>query len=454
MFAVRDFVHRFVFRGSKRSVRAKKNILLSFVNKGISIIVSLLLMSTTIDYLDSVNYGIWITISSVVSWAGYFDLGFGHGFRNKFAIAKAKGDMRLAKQYVSTTYFFITLLFLGVFVVFSVVDFFCRWNEFLNLDISNSLLQETFFVLIAFFSCQSVLNIVSVLLSADQKPAFSSVLYTIGQICALAGIQILKCSNNEGSILLLSYILSGIPCLVYLIISVTLYSSRNFYKDVAPSIKGIRLNLVKGIFSLGGKFFLVQLSMLFIFQCTNVIVTKNLGPEYATEYNVAYRYFGVVFMIASIVLSPFWSAFTEAYERKDFVWMNAVYRKLSKLWWFALIGIVLMIVFSKWVYRIWLGGAVEVPLSVSIGMGLYVAAMTRGAVYMYLINGIGKVIIQMWIYVGFALISIPLLVYSCKSIGILGPIFVGFLVYAVQCVFGHKQLGLILSNRAKGLWNV
>ena len=118
MFDIREILHQFVFRGSKRSVRAKKNILLSFVNKGVSIIVSLLLMSTTIDYLDSVNYGIWITISSVVSWAGYFDLGFGHGFRNRFAIAKAKGDMHLAKQYVSTTYFFITLLFLGVFMFF------------------------------------------------------------------------------------------------------------------------------------------------------------------------------------------------------------------------------------------------------------------------------------------------------------------------------------------------
>ena len=72
---------------------------------------------------------------------------------------------------------------------------------------------------------------------------------------------------------------------------------------------------------------------------------------------------------------------------------------------------------------------------------------------MYLINGIGKVTIQLIVYLVFALISIPLLIYSCRLIGIVGPIFVGALVYAVQCFFGHVQLKLILSGRAKGLWD-
>ena len=341
--------------GTERTIKAKKNILLSFLNKGVAIIVSLLIVSTTIDYLDAANYGIWITISSIVGWAGYFDLGLGHGFRNRFAIARAKGNDQLAKEYVSTTYFAIALIFVMLFIVFSLINNDLSWDNILNVKVSNALLQRTFVCLIGFFSLQSILNVISTLLSADQKPAIASIIYTVGQIFALIGIVLLtKCGNGDSSILSLSYILSGIPCVVYLVISVILYATQ--YRDVAPTVSSIKLNLLKDILSLGGKFFLIQLSMLFIFQCTNIIITRNLGPEYATEYNVAYRYFNVIFMLASLVLSPFWSAFTDAFEKKDYQWMNSVYKKLSKLWWWACLGIIIMVVLSKWVYRIWLGG--------------------------------------------------------------------------------------------------
>lgn len=449
--SISKIITNFLSAGSERTKMAKKNILLNFANKGVAIIVSLLIVSTTINYLDPINYGIWITITSIVQWAGYFDLGLGHGFRNRFAIAKARGCEKLAKEYVSTTYFVMSVIFILVFFVFCILNSHLQWNDILKVEIPKTILQKTFIILIGFFSIQSVLNIISILLQADQRPAFSSIIYTIGQVCALIGIVLLTKINNEGSIISLSYILSGIPCLVFFIISVVLFSSK--YRSVSPRIASVKFIHIKDIFSLGGKFFLIQLSMLFIFQCTNIIVTRNLGPEYATVYNVAYRYFNIVFMIAAIVLTPFWSAFTEAYEKNDFAWMRAVYNKLSKLWWFSLIGIIIMIVLSKWVYHVWLGGNVDIPISVSIAMGIYIASMIRGAIYMYLINGIGKVTIQLLAYLCFAIISIPLLIYSCNLIGVIGPILIGTLVYVVQGILGHIQLKMILTNKARGLWN-
>jgi O-antigen/teichoic acid export membrane protein len=95
-------VRSLITEGDQRSVKAKKNILASFLVKGFNIAVGFLLVPLTIDYIDKSLYGIWLTLSSIVTWFRFFDVGLGNGLKNKFAEALAKGDRHLARVYVST----------------------------------------------------------------------------------------------------------------------------------------------------------------------------------------------------------------------------------------------------------------------------------------------------------------------------------------------------------------
>ena len=79
--------------GSVRSVTVKRNIAGSLFLKCISIIISLQVVPLTIDYINPTRYGVWLTLSSIIAWLSYFDLGFAHGFRNRFAEAKAKKEI-------------------------------------------------------------------------------------------------------------------------------------------------------------------------------------------------------------------------------------------------------------------------------------------------------------------------------------------------------------------------
>ena len=57
-------------RFSNTSVRTQgviKNIGLSFVAKIISVFCSLLIVPLTIDYIDEVKYGIWLSLSSIIT---------------------------------------------------------------------------------------------------------------------------------------------------------------------------------------------------------------------------------------------------------------------------------------------------------------------------------------------------------------------------------------------------
>ena len=66
-------------KGEERSRVVKKNILYSFAVRFVSILMSFLLVPVTIDYLNPMRYGIWITLSTILSWIDYFDLGLGNG---------------------------------------------------------------------------------------------------------------------------------------------------------------------------------------------------------------------------------------------------------------------------------------------------------------------------------------------------------------------------------------
>src|ERR1700761_9345113 len=100
------------FGGHARTAKANKNIIYSFLIKGLSIGCPFALVSLTLHYLDKERYGIWLTMASIVGWFSFFDVGIGNGLRNKLSEALAKGDTALAKIYVSTSYACVGGIFL------------------------------------------------------------------------------------------------------------------------------------------------------------------------------------------------------------------------------------------------------------------------------------------------------------------------------------------------------
>ncbi|WP_259432214.1 lipopolysaccharide biosynthesis protein [Butyricimonas virosa] len=445
-----DKIHIFFTTGTQRTLTVKRNIIYSFFIKGISILVSFILVPLTIDFVNSVQYGIWLTVSSLVGWFAYFDMGLTHGFRNKFAAAIARKDDSLAREYVSTTYAVLTIIFITILLLALWVNSYLDWSKILGLDpLISEELSRVFGVLIIFFCLNAILNVFTTLLLALQKTAMSSLILVISQLAILFVIFVLT-KTATGSLLMLTFVFSGIQCLVLLVISIVLFATR--FRKYIPKLSYVNFKLFKSIFGLGIKFFIIQLALLAIFQTSNIILSRVLGPEAVTIYNVCYKYFFAINMLLTIILTPYWSAFTDAYTVNDTRWMISTYRSLSRIWCIVALGAVAMLFVSPLFYHFWLGGLLSIPYSLSIAMFLYVVVMSRASLYMYLLNGIGTVNIQMIIYLIFGVVSIPLMILLCRGYGIIGILMVTTLVYLIQCCFGHIQLKKILNTTAKGIW--
>lgn len=439
------------FKGDQRTVLAKKNIALSFIVKGVSIILSLVIVPLTIGYITSTQYGIWLTISSILGWFSYFDMGLTHGFRNKFAEAKAKGDILLARKYLSTTYVTMIAIFTVVFIVFGIVNNFIDWAQLLNVhkDMGADL-RNVCLVVLFFFCANMILRPISTLIIADQKPAYASLIDTFGQLLVLVVIFILT-KTIQGSLFILAFVVSSVPVFVLIVCSLVLYNG--YYNRYKPTLVLFEKNKVKDIIGLGGKFFVIQISSIFVFQAMNLLISNTKGPECVTVFNIAYKYFFVFNMLFSIIVAPFWSAFTDAFTKNDYVWMKNVYSKLCKSSYIMIGAVFIALVFSNLVYRLWLGDLVEIPLSVSFAMAVYIIGTILGCVPVTLLNGVGYVKVQMYVHVFYAVITIPILLYLFKSYEMYVGLFFAALNPLTHFVICSVQIKKILNKTSYGIWN-
>lgn len=439
-------------KSSNRSKDALKNIIMSVLAKIISIVAQLMVIPLTIHYLNPTRYGIWLTLASIISWISFFDLGLGNGFRNRFAEAKANGDYVLAKQYVSTSYAVLSTIMLFAFIVIQIVNLFLDWTSILNVDKSYcEELRDVFAVLSLFFCFSIVVKLLSTLLIADQKNGLASLLNASGQVLSLFSIWVLT-KTTEGSLLNLALFYSSVPTLIIAACSFYVYNFTR-YKEYAPSIKLVNFSLTKKILGLGLQFFVIYLCMLLIFQIINIVISREFGPEIVTEYNIAYKYFSISHLVIAIILSPFWSAFTDAYNKQDYAWMKNVKRKLEIIWMISIIVIFIMLCLSNWFYKIWIGNNLHINESLSIGITIFIIINNIAGIYITLINGIGKVRIQLCIYIIVAIFSYPLMIYCSHIWGVKGVLVPPILLVFLQAIFANIQLSKILDKKSTGIWN-
>lgn len=438
--------------GSERTVLIKKNIMASSILRVISILISLMVVPATINYINAERYGIWLTLSSIIAWLSYFNFGMASGFRNRFAEAVAKNEHILARKYVSTTYSVLALLFTAIMIITSIANNFISWSGILNVNSGLDIeLRAVSQILIVSFCINIVAEVFTTMLTASQRPAASTAIKTLGNFISFIVIVILTYTTN-GNLEYLAIAFSGTPCILTIIISIIAFS-KGRYKKYAPSFKHIDFSLTKSIIGMGGQFFLIMMCMLLIFQFTNIIISRELGPEAVTLYNVTYKIFSVAEMVIMIILTPIWSAYTDAYTRKDFAWMKHCAAKLEKIGLMSLSALILLTILSPLIFDFWLGDEVITSTCVSAAMAFFIFCKIMGNIYMHQINGTGKVRIQLITYFIIAIFAIPAMIYSSRQWGLVGIVIVPSIAFFVQFIICRIQLKKIINQTATGIWN-
>ena len=444
----------FLNKGQQRSILAKKNILFSFFIKAFGMIVVFTMVSISIKYLGKENYGVWVVLSGLIAWSNIFDLGFSHGLRNRLAEAKANNNLEIGKYYVSTTYAFLVLVAVILSIIFLPLFSYIDWQRILNTTIiDNQTIKYTIFIIFSFFLLQFILKPIGSILEAFQLPAITQLINLIGSAFALVGIFYLLITNTFTSLSLYAYFVAGMPVFVFLIASIYFY--KNKFSELIPSIKNIKKEYFNKIAGLGLSFFIIQLSVLVIFQSDNMIISYLFGPEEVTDYNIVNRYFSIIIVIFGVIMAPFWTAFTDAYQKNDFVWIRKTMNILFQLIGLCIIGSFFLFLISDYIYSIWIDQNINISRLLSGLMAVYVVLLSILNIFSFFSNGVGKIRIQLIINVLVALINIPLSYYFGKvlMLGTSGVLLATIISISIVVVFLMIQYQMIIKKKAKGIWN-
>lgn len=439
----------FLYSGHKRSIKVKKNILGIFVLRGISIVIGLILIPMTLRYLDPIKYGIWITLSSIIAWFSFLDIGFGGGLRYKLAAALAKNDNELARYYVSTCYAFLSLIMIIFLVVFSIINHFINWEIILNAPpgMAEELSKLALWVVI-FFSLKFVFGLIRTILKADQRTAVSCGIEVLSSMLSL-GIVYILIKTTSNSLFYLGFWRSFSLAIVPIFVSVWFFSKN--YRSFIPSRRYINFRYAKDLLGLGFKFFIIQISAIVIFLTDNIIISQLLGPAKVTPYVIVYRYFYVIGLIFAMVSMPLRSAYTEAYVKKDYIWIENALRKMLSLLLPTIVIILLMILLANPIINIWIGEDVGITTLLVIFMGFYVLLQAWNRIYGWFLYGIGELKCTLYILVIGAIINIPISVFFAKtlSLGSSGVILGTIVSLSIFAIIAPFQVYKVL-RRAKG----
>lgn len=442
-------IKNFFSKGDRRTLLMKKNILASFLLKGCSIIVSFMLVPMTLGYLNPYEYGIWLTLSSVLSWIYLLDIGLGNGLRNKLAEARANGDMKLGKVYVSTTFFFMAVIIVGFYILFLICHHFLDWYIILNVDPSKvSNLNSIVVIVMAFFCLSFVFRMIGNVFMAYQLPAINDLLSFVGSIFSLIIIFILT-KTTTGSLLDVAMTFSAVPALVYAL-AIPLTFLR--FKEIAPSFKAIKVRYFNSLISVGFQFMLIQIACLIIFMTSNIIISNLFGPQEVTPFNIANKLFTILTMTFTIIVTPYWSAITEAYTKGEMEWIRHNVKRLRYIWILLTIVGFILVIMSPLIYHVWIGDSVNIPFSLSLLCCLYAVIQNWNNIYSYSINGIGVLRLSILCAVFQAFIYIPLTLYMGSTFGLNGIVASLCLTLLISSIIAPIQFNKIINQHAKGIW--
>ncbi len=429
--------------------KIQTDILWLFGAKGTLLLANFVVISITLDLLSTKIYGVWITLYTTISWLSFFDLGLGNGMRNLFAVNRAIGNQEKNKQLVSTSYIIVLGIALILLIVGLPFVYYADIARFFNIsDIAIPDLRCVLSLLVVVTSLQLITKLINSIFLADQKPALSSLIDCSGVVCSLLLLFILK-DWLVGSLFNLALIIT-IPTFVISFI-VTLFAFNKNYRKLKPSLKCFNLKISNKLINLGLRFFLIQLSALIILQGSNIIILKFIGAEEVSVFSLVYKYFNVIVTIFTLVLTPYWSFFTDSYAKNNYNQLKQGFKQLLISWLAISVVGVIMWIALPFSFKIWLNQELDIPAYLPVSLLLFSVFSNLGSVFIYFLNGTSSYLnFQLAIVLVFAVLLYPLSAYLLPTYGVLGVVFTMFFANSYGVLFApylsYKVLKRMKSN--------
>jgi O-antigen/teichoic acid export membrane protein len=386
----------------------------SVIYRVIAMVASFFAIPLTIRYLGKEEFGVWSTLLTTMSWLVFFDFGIGNGLRNKVAESLAKNERSLARRYIASGYTLIGLIALVVWALVSIGSYYISWQFVFNTQaISEKILRHTIQIVVFFIALNFWVGLITSLLGAIQKTSFVAFGQLISNMLVLSLVYVLS-KKAEASPMYLAFAYGF--SLVFSNILLSLLFFRNNL-DLKPTLN-LDNKHIRPLINFGMHFFVIQLAVLVIYATDKVLISHLFGPKYVADYEVVFKIFSIITFMHGIISAPLWSAYTDAYFKRDMEWIKITLHRQLFFFGALVVVIIFLILTAQSIVKFLLGDDVLISQSLIWVMGLFVAISAWNNVYATVVNGIGSVKIQLYTAMIAMIVNVPLSIFIVKISGI------------------------------------
>lgn len=384
-----------------------RNIGAGFVFKIVSVLLSFLYVPISRAYLGDLRYGVWATISSLVSWITLSDIGIGYGLRNRLTEALARDNKKEAQNLVSTAYRIMLWICSLIFVVYYILSKIIDLSKVLNISVEGDNTNIAITITVAFMCINFWLGLVTTVMYALQKAAIPAGIGVVNQIINIVLVMIASVTLPV-SLPLISVILGGSTFITRLGATIWVFDK---YKYLRPKRELFEIKYVRAITSFGLMLFVSQICSTVMNSTDNILISRFFGAINVTPYNTAYKLFQLFITFNGIIITPMWSAFTLHSGQRDYSWMKRSLKRMNKVNLILSIMVVIMAVLLPFISDLWLQHHLDYdPVMLGI-MAAYVIIMNFSCNYAALLNGVGDVKLSTLVAAIQAILNIPLSIF-------------------------------------------
>lgn len=425
---------------SERNRRIVTGILGGALGRSISLLAPFIVMPIILHTLGAYLFGVWMTVLSFTTMALFMDFGIGNGLLTKLSYANGLNNNSEMRAYIISAYISLTVI---AFILVSILLLlFVLTNfQFFSLDFKN---QEALYIVFAsaiIFVLGIPISVIQRIMYAKQQILKFNLWQISGAFFSLFFCYIAVLLKLSSWLIILAY---SAPPLIILIIATVVFFNDN--KEISPDLSSFSKEKSLDLLKIGSKFLVLSILTSIALNIDNVLISFKLGSEAVTDFVVPAKIASLLSVIVTTLFLPLWAANGEAIAKKDYDWVLKTTKKMVFLG--ALVVFlcsVPLILFNKEIINLWMGHEFKNQQEILIFLCLLSLGMAITSPLQMLLNSLGRIQVQIKIWVFFLFISIALKlifldgsalwVVALISSGTYFVIVIPILIYSILNVF-------------------
>jgi O-antigen/teichoic acid export membrane protein len=324
-------------------------------------LVSLVAVPLMLKKYGQADFGLWATVSSLLGFASFLDLGLGNALLNSVARAHAGRDLETIRRQLSSAFAVLAGLAVALLLAFPLAASWIDWGRVFGAE------RDVATRSIVAFSVPFLLTLPFSIGSRALIALGAATTDALWQCASavLLGLALLGCTRLDAGVHAAVLASSAVPAAIRVC---AFFAVRGVEPAAFPTRASVSAGAARALARPAAHFFILQCAVAAIFLSDNLVIGHVLGDLEVASYAISNRLFAIPMALQAFILLPTWPQLAQQIESGAIAKVRST---LVTLWALSVLGglafLGLALAFRVQIFTMWTRGRLPVPEAALVG---------------------------------------------------------------------------------------